>query len=73
MNKMEKASIFKALGITLVVMGLAFVFFSSYHIDPNTPTDAVLSVIGHYLEGIAMGAVFVTSGILMVVFGMKKS
>jgi hypothetical protein len=73
MSKMGYSSLFTGFGVALVVLGLCFVFFSSFHIEPNISAAAILSIIGHYIEGIAVGAVFVSVGVLVTVFGVKKS
>jgi FtsH-binding integral membrane protein len=73
MSKMGYGSIFTGFGVALIVVGLAFSYFSSFHIEPTSPAANILSVIGHYLEGIAIGAVFVSVGVLMAVFGLKNT
>ncbi len=73
MSKTGYGSIFTGFGVALILTGLAFGYFSSFHIEPTSPTANILSVIGHYLEGIAIGTVFVSVGVLMAVFGVKKS
>ena len=69
---MGYGSIFTGFGVALIVIGLAFGYFSSFHIEPTSPTASILSVIGHYLEGIAIGAVFVSVGVLTSVFGVAR-
>jgi hypothetical protein len=66
MAKMRHGSIFEGIGITLLVIGFTFVCFSSFYVEPTVPTATVLSVIGHYLMGIAIGAVFAAVGVLMI-------
>lgn len=63
---MRQGLIFEALGVTLILLGLAFVCFSSFYIDGNLPVTVVLDVIGHYLVGIAVGVVLVAVGVLMI-------
>jgi hypothetical protein len=61
------------LGVALIVLGLGFCFFSSFHVDGYLPAAAVLDVIGHYLEGIAIGSAFLASGVILVVFGQIRT
>ena len=73
MSKIRYGSIFAGFGVALTVLGLCFVFFSSFHIEPTAPTVNTISVIGHYLEGIAIGTVFVSVGVLMAVFAFCRN
>jgi FtsH-binding integral membrane protein len=73
MSKMGHGSIFTGFGVALILTGLGFVFFSSFHIEPTSPAANILLVIGHYLEGIVIGAVFVSVGVLVAVFGLKNT
>jgi hypothetical protein len=72
MVKIRHGSIFTGIGVSLIVLGLAFGFFSSFHIEPTAPTAATLSDIGHYLEGIAIGAANVAVGVLMIFIARAK-
>jgi hypothetical protein len=66
-------SLLTGIGAALIVLGLSFCFSSSFYVDGYLPATAILDVIGHYLEGIAIGCVFLASGVILVVFGIKKS
>jgi amino acid transporter len=66
-------SLLTGIGAALIVLGLSFCFSSSFYVDGYLPAAAVLDVIGHYLEGIAIGCAFLASGVILVVFGIKKS
>jgi hypothetical protein len=66
-------SLLTGIDAALIVLGLSFCFSSSFYVDGYLPAAAVLDVIGHYLEGIAIGCAFLASGVILVVFGIKKS
>lgn len=70
---MVYGSLFKGIGVTLIILGIGFSFFSSFYIDGYLPAAVVLKVIGHYLVSIAIGVIFIAVGVLMVVFGVKRS
>jgi multisubunit Na+/H+ antiporter MnhB subunit len=71
--KTEVAPLFTGLGVGLVVLGLSFCFFSSYYIEGKLPVEVVINVISHYLVSIAVGCAFLGLGVVLIVFGIKKS
>jgi hypothetical protein len=73
MFKGGNESLLTGMGVALIVLGLGFCFFSSFYVDGYLPAAAVFDVIGHYLEGIAIGCAFIASGVILVVFGIEKS
>jgi cell division protein FtsX len=73
MGKMDNGLIIAGVGVVLIAVGLVFGYLSGIHIEHTVTALNFLSSVVDYLESIVISGVLMAAGVLMVIFGLKKS